>query len=89
MSEPIPTALTDYMRGLATHDIALIGSTFSDEIRFVTPAKTMEKEQILAFLSALYRGFPDWTYDHDPPVFREDGSQRIRVCATLPPREKQ
>jgi len=62
------------MRGLATHDIALIASTFADEIRFVTPAKTMAKDEILAFLAALYRGFPDWTYDHDSPVFREDGS---------------
>ena len=74
MSESIPTALTNYMHGLATHDIALIGSTFADEIRFVTPAKTMEKAQILAFLTALYRGFPDWHYDHDEPEPQPDGS---------------
>ena len=70
----LPSALVTYMHGLATHDVDLIGSTFAPDIRFVTPAKTMLKEEILAFLAALYRGFPDWHYDHDPPVIRDDGS---------------
>lgn len=79
MSSPtVPQALVDYMRGLATHDVELIGSTFDPEIRFVTPARTMEKEAILAFLAALYRGFPDWSYDHDPPVFQGDGSIGVK-----------
>ena len=78
MSEPIPAALVDYMRGLAEHDIPLIGSTFSDGVQFVTPAKTMVKHEILEFLSALYRGFPDWSYDHDPPSFCDDGSIAVR-----------
>ena len=33
----------------------------------------MAREEILEFLTALYRGFPDWTYDNDPPVLCEDG----------------
>ncbi len=69
----IPRALADYIAGLKTHDIAKIGSTFADDIVFVTPAKTMHREQILEFLAALYRAFPDWSYDHDEPVTREDG----------------
>ncbi len=68
-----PPALARYIEGLKTHDIEKIGSTFSDDIVFVTPAKTMHREQILAFLSALYRAFPDWSYDHDEPVHRADG----------------
>lgn len=77
-SPMIPKALSDYMRGLATHDVGLIGSTFADDIRFVTPAKTMAKDEILAFLAALYRGFPDWAYDHDTPVVRDDGSIGVK-----------
>ena len=68
----IPPALQTYITGLKAHDVDLIGS-FADDIVFVTPAKTMERDEILAFLTALYRGFPDWSYDHDPPVIRDDG----------------
>ena len=69
----IPPALAHYIDGLKTHDLDKIASSFADEIVFVTPAKTMVRDEILAFLAALYRGFPDWSYQHDPPVFREDG----------------
>jgi hypothetical protein len=69
----IPSFLAHYMEGLRTHDLQKIASSFSPHVIFVTPAKTMQREEILAFLSALYRGFPDWSYDHDPPVFHEDG----------------
>jgi hypothetical protein len=62
------------MEGLKTHDIELIGSTFANDIRFVTPAKIMKRDQILDFLSALYRGFPNWSYDHDEPLLFDDGT---------------
>jgi hypothetical protein len=62
------------MEGLKTHDIELIGSSFANDIRFVTPAKIMKKDQIFDFLSALYRGFPNWTYDHDEPLLFDDGT---------------
>ena len=39
-SPMIPKALSDYMRGLATHDVGLIGSTFADVIRFVKGERT-------------------------------------------------
>lgn len=64
----IPEALLSYIEGLKTHDIDRIASTFSDDICFVTPVRTMRKEQILGFLSALYRGFPDWAYGHEAPI---------------------
>ncbi len=69
----IPEALQTYIAGLKTHDIGKIGSSFSDDIVFVTPAKTMHRREILDFLTALYRGFPDWSYDHDELLFRDDG----------------
>ena len=74
----IPQSLIDYIHGLATHDVALIGSSFADGIQFVTPAKTMVANEILNFLSALYHGFPDWSYDHDEPTFCEDGSIGVK-----------
>ena len=71
----IPPALATYIEGLRTHDIALIGSSFSPDTVFITPAKTMGHDEILEFLAALYRGFPDWSYAYDDADldFREDG----------------
>jgi hypothetical protein len=73
----IPDALWTYIRGLKSHDVELIGSTFADGIAFVTPVKTMNREEILAFLSALYSGFPDWAYDHDPPEHRGEDAYAV------------
>jgi hypothetical protein len=70
----IPERLQQYMDGLRTHDIEKIGGSFAEGIQFVTPVKTMGHKAILAFLQALYRGFPDWSYDNDPPVLKEDGA---------------
>ena len=61
------------MEGLKGHDLDKIASSFAEEIVFVTPARTMRREEILAFLAALYRGFPDWRYEHDPPIRSDDG----------------
>lgn len=69
-----PAALLTYMDGLRQHDIEKIGSTFSDDIHFVTPVRQMDKQQTLAFLTALYAGFPDWHYDNDLPTLQSDGS---------------
>ncbi len=74
----IPSALTDYMDGLRSHDVAKIGRTFSDGLKFVTPARSMAKAETLAFLTALYRGFPDWHYDNDPPDSLGDGAWRVK-----------
>ncbi len=74
----IPSALTDYMEGLRTHDIAKIGGTFSDDLKFVTPVRSMNKAQTLDFLTALYSGFSDWHYDNDPPESQGEGRWRVK-----------
>lgn len=74
----LPEALLDYMEGLKRHDLGLIASTFSRHIRFVTPVKIMKRAQILAFLGALYEGFPDWRYDHDEPVSLGDNRYGVQ-----------
>lgn len=74
----IPQPLRTYIDGLKRHDLDRIASSFADGIIFVTPARTMERDEILAFLAALYRGFPDWHYDHDPPVVRDDGTIGVK-----------
>ncbi len=73
-----PLALLDYMEGLRTHDIRRIGGALADTVRFVTPVRSMDKAETLAFLAALYDGFPDWQYDHDPAEPRPDGSWGVR-----------
>ena len=78
MAESPPAVLLDYMDGLRTRDVARIGRTLADTVQFVTPARVMDKPQILAFLGALYAGFPDWHYDNDPPSPCPDGSWTVR-----------
>ncbi len=61
MSDPdsIPPALSEYIAGLESHDVVRIASTFGDDVVFVTPARTMVRDEILEFLSARYIGdFP-------------------------------
>lgn len=70
---PPPAPLLLYMDGLRTHDIGKIGQSFAPGIRFVTPVRSMGRQQTLEFLTALYDGFPDWRYDNDPPVLRPNG----------------
>lgn len=62
------------MEGLRRHDIAKIANSFAPDLRFVTPVRTMDSAQTLAFLRALYSGFSDWHYDNDPPRLMPDGS---------------
>ena len=74
MNAVLPPALFQYIAGLKAHDVEMIGSSLSSEVQFITPVKIMDKPMILVFLSALYRGFPDWNYDHDELELLEDGS---------------
>ena len=60
-------ALASYVEGLKSHDVAAIDKSLAEDVKFVTPVKTMGKTLILEFLTALYAGFPDWHYDHDDP----------------------
>ena len=73
-----PAALLLYMDGLRKHDIEIIGRSLADTLRFVTPVRWMDKAQTLAFLTALYAGFPDWHYDNDPPELQADASWGVR-----------
>jgi len=68
----IPTVLLRYMEGLKTHDVDRIATTVSDALAFVTATATLNKEQFLRMLRALYTGFPNWHYDHDEPEMRSD-----------------
>lgn len=74
----VPAAIETYIEGLKAHDVAKVATTVADDLAFVTPARTMGKAQFLAFLRALYAGFPDWHYDHDPPQARADGAIAVR-----------
>jgi hypothetical protein len=67
-----PAPLLLYMDGLREHDINKIRGSFAPELRFVTPLRSMDAEQTLRFLEALYAGFPDWHYNNDPPVLVSD-----------------
>jgi hypothetical protein len=74
----VPAVINRYIAGLKAHDVETIATTVADDVEFVTPVRTMDKAAFLAFLTALYAGFPDWSYDHDPPAVRADGSVAVR-----------
>ena len=70
----IPGPLQQYMNGLATHDLEKIGGSFADGVQFVTPVRTMGHEAILAFLEALYRGFPEKYLDENKHLLLAAGA---------------
>ncbi len=73
-----PDVLRRYMAALAAHDVATIASTVADDVVFVSANSELDKPKFLAMLRALYAGFPDWSYEHDPPEVRDDGSIAVR-----------
>ena len=60
-----PPVLLDYIEGLKTHDVPRIGGTVSEDLAFVSANRTLSKPEFLKMLTALYTGFPDWSYDYD------------------------
>jgi predicted ester cyclase len=79
----IPEILFKYIAGLKGLDVNQIAGTVADDLRVVTPATIVNKEQFLAFLHALYTAFPDWHYDHDGPELRgEEIAVRWRQSGT-------
>ena len=72
MAETLPSVLNHYIEGLKAHDVARIGETVSEDLAFVTPERTLSRTQFLEMLRAIYNGFPDWSYEHDPPEVRGD-----------------
>jgi predicted ester cyclase len=68
----IPAVMDSYIEGLKTHDMDRIAASVSDDLTFITPVRTLNKQQFLDMLRALYAGFPDWRYDHDEPELRGD-----------------
>lgn len=62
----IPAVLLRYIEGLKTHDVERIVGTTSPDLRFIAATRVLTQAQFRAMISALYAGFPDWRYDHDP-----------------------
>ncbi len=75
--KPIPPVIDMYVAGLKTHDVVQIAGAFSEELEFISPVAVLNKPQFLAMLTALYAGFPDWSYEHDAPCL--DGDQ-VAIC---------
>jgi hypothetical protein len=67
MSASIPDVLMRYIEGLERRDIAQIAGTLAEELTVILPARTLGKPEFVAFLTAVYRAFPDWHYEHDAP----------------------
>jgi len=72
MSDALPPVLKRYMDGLKAHDVAAILATVAPDIRFESVGRVLDIASFGAMLTAIYTGFPDWTYDHDPPA-QENG----------------
>jgi hypothetical protein len=74
----IPQVLLDYVEGLRAHDVPLIASTVADDLRFISATRILNKAQFLEMLTALYAGFPDWSYDYNEIEDRGQGNFAIR-----------
>ena len=68
----IPAVIRAYVAALKAHDVEAVAATVSDDVAFVAAQRTLDKSEFLEMLRALYTGFPDWSYDHDPPEWRDD-----------------
>lgn len=69
----VPPVLRTYIDGLKTHDLHRVASAVSEDLAFVSPARTLDKSQFLDMLKALYAAFPDWHYEQAAPEMREEG----------------
>ena len=69
---PIPEVFLRYVEGLKSHDVEKIASTVADDLQFISATRTLGKREFLEMISALYTGFPDWHYDHDPIEWHGD-----------------
>ena len=78
MAKPIPPVLLTYVEGLKTHDIQKIASTAAEELKFISATRILDKQQALKMLTALYTGFPDWSYDYDGIEDRGQGNYAIK-----------
>ncbi len=78
MAKPIPRVLLTYIEGLKTHDIQKIESTVSEDLRFISATRILDKQQALKMLTALYSGFPDWNYAYDGIEDRGQGNYAIK-----------
>ena len=78
MTNPIAPVLLTYIEGLKTHDIQKIASTAADDLRFISATRILGKQQALKMLTALYTGFPDWTYAYDGIEDRGQGNYAIK-----------
>lgn len=74
----VPAVLLDYVWGLKAHDVSLVESTVAEELLFVSATRILNKAQFLKMLTALYAGFPDWTYEYDEIEDRGQGNFAIR-----------
>ena len=72
MTAAPPAVLQRYMDGLKAHDVPAILATSAEDIRFESMGRVLDRKQVGAMLTALYTGFPDWNYDHEPPVQEGD-----------------
>lgn len=68
----VPEVLLAYIAGLKAHDVPAILDTVADDLRFESVGRVLDKPAFGRMLTALYTGFPDWNYDHEPPA-RENG----------------
>jgi len=78
MNRPIPRVLSEYVAGLATHDVDRIATTVSDDLLFISATRVLGKQPFLDMLNALYTGFPDWHYAYDEIEDRGQGNYAIK-----------
>jgi hypothetical protein len=78
VAKPIAPVLLTYVEGLKTHDIGKIAGTAAEDLKFISATRILDKQQALKMLTALYTGFPDWSYAYDKIEDRGQGNYAIK-----------
>jgi hypothetical protein len=56
--------ITRYLEAFARHDLGEMNACTTDDLRFVLPDRELRKPAFLELMAGLFRGFPDWGFEH-------------------------
>jgi predicted ester cyclase len=67
-----PPVIQNYIEGLEAHDVGAVARTVSEDAVFISAGRTLDKQQFLDMLKALWHAFPDWHYQHSEPELQDE-----------------
>lgn len=63
--------VNDYFAALERRDFPAVEALLSDDLEFITPVESLDKQTFMRFITGLLDAFPDWRFDHKEIRVRE------------------